>query len=41
MKPQYRCRLDNDASVKLAASLGLQLFGRWETITPDEDGNAG
>lgn len=35
-EPQYRCQLDNTASVNLAASLGLHLFGRWETITPDD-----
>ena len=34
-EPQYRCQLDNDASNKLAASLGLELFGRWEIVLPD------
>ncbi|MET4427217.1 GNAT family N-acetyltransferase [Mycolicibacterium sp. 624] len=33
-EPQYRCQVDNTASVNLAASLGLHLFGRWETVTP-------
>ncbi|MDR3660182.1 MAG: GNAT family N-acetyltransferase [Mycobacterium sp.] len=35
-EPQYRCQLDNAASIKLASSLDLQLFGRWKTITPDD-----
>lgn len=34
-EPQYRCQLDNAASNKLAASLDLQLFGRWESAVPD------
>ncbi|SHX02752.1 putative acetyltransferase [Mycobacteroides abscessus subsp. abscessus] len=36
-EPQYRCQLDNAASNKLAASLGLQLFGQWETVIPDDE----
>ncbi|MUL80165.1 GNAT family N-acetyltransferase [Mycolicibacterium sp. CBMA 226] len=35
-EPQYRCQLDNAASIKLAASVGLQLFGQWETVMPDD-----
>ncbi|WP_285033689.1 GNAT family N-acetyltransferase [Mycolicibacterium sp. lyk4-40-TYG-92] len=35
-EPQYRCQLDNAASNKLAASLGLQLFGQWEVVMPDD-----
>ena len=38
-EPQYRCQLDNYASVALAKSLGLQPFGEWEVIA--EDGPAG
>ena len=35
-EPQYRCQLDNAASNMLAANLGLQLFGQWETVMPDD-----
>ncbi|MBB5712564.1 GNAT family N-acetyltransferase [Sphingomonas xinjiangensis] len=28
-EPQYRCQLDNHASVALAKACGLTLFGRW------------
>lgn len=35
-EPQYRCQLDNGASNKLAASLDLQLFGQWETVTAEK-----
>lgn len=35
-EPQYRCQLDNSASMKLAASAKLQLFGQWETVMPDD-----
>jgi len=35
-EPQYRCRLDNAASIKLAASVNLQQFGQWETVMPDD-----
>lgn len=31
-EPQYRCPPDDAASMKLAASLDLQLFGSWETV---------
>jgi hypothetical protein len=34
-EPQCRCQLDNAASMKLAASANLQLFGQWETVVPD------
>lgn len=36
-EPQCRCQLDNAASVRLAAGLGLQLFGQWEVAMPDEE----
>ncbi|MDR6868290.1 GNAT superfamily N-acetyltransferase [Microbacterium resistens] len=36
-EPQYRCQLDNSASVALAESLGLALYGRWQVVTPDEE----
>ena len=31
-EPQYRCQLDNTASVALAMAAGFKLFGRWEVI---------
>lgn len=35
-EPQYRCRLDNTASVALAHAAGLTHFGRWEVIDPEQ-----
>ncbi|KQZ54074.1 MULTISPECIES: GNAT family N-acetyltransferase [Ensifer] len=35
-QPQYRCQLDNHASVALAGAVGVTLFGQWEA--PFEDG---
>ncbi|KZM35201.1 GNAT family N-acetyltransferase [Oerskovia enterophila] len=37
LEPQYRCQLDNVASVALAAASGLALFGTWEVPTPEDD----
>ena len=34
-EPQYRCQLDNAASVALAESSGLSLFGTWDVISSD------
>ncbi|MFB6367561.1 GNAT family N-acetyltransferase [Paenibacillus elgii] len=34
-EPQYRCQLDNQASVALAKAAGLTLFGKWDVISPD------
>ena len=34
-EPQYRCQTDNLASVALAKTAGLTLFGTWEVISPD------
>ena len=31
-EPQYRCQLDNAASIALAASAGLEHFGTWDVI---------
>lgn len=31
-QPQYRCQLDNDASVALARSAGLTRFGQWDVV---------
>ncbi len=36
-EPQYRCQLDNAASVRLAASLDLQIYGQWEVVIPEEE----
>jgi len=33
-EPQYRCQVDNVASVGAARSAGLTLFGTWEVILP-------
>ncbi|KQU83873.1 acetyltransferase [Ensifer sp. Root31] len=30
--PQYRCQLDNQASVAAARAVGLNLFGQWDVI---------
>jgi RimJ/RimL family protein N-acetyltransferase len=37
-EPQYRCQTDNAASVALARSVGLTLYGTWEVVSPDCDG---
>lgn len=34
-EPQYRCQLDNAASVALAASAGFERFGTWHVIAAD------
>lgn len=34
-EPQYRCQLDNQASILLAKAVGLTLFGKWEVISSD------
>lgn len=34
-EPQYRCQLDNVASIALAKSLGLSLYGTWQIVSPD------
>lgn len=37
-EPQYRCQLDNGASIALARSAGLACFGTWDVVAePDED----
>lgn len=33
-EPQYRCQLDNQASVALAGAAGLSMFGTWDVISP-------
>ncbi|WP_216361235.1 GNAT family N-acetyltransferase [Caulobacter mirabilis] len=38
---QYRCQVDNAASVALAKASGLVLLGRWEVISPDAPDDAG
>jgi GNAT superfamily N-acetyltransferase len=37
-EPQYRCQLDNQASVSLAGTAGLTVFGKWEVVSPDVTG---
>ncbi|MEV4371886.1 GNAT family N-acetyltransferase [Nonomuraea sp. NPDC049637] len=34
-EPQYRCQLDNHASVAAAGSAGLTRFGTWDIVSPD------
>nr|WP_237532423.1 GNAT family N-acetyltransferase [Streptomyces sp. SID8352] len=34
-EPQYRCQLNNHASVAAATSAGLTRFGTWDIISPD------
>ncbi|WP_335941413.1 GNAT family N-acetyltransferase [Streptomyces sp. PTD5-9] len=34
-EPQYRCQLDNHASVAAAESAGLTRFGTWDVVSPD------
>ncbi|MGE6260513.1 GNAT family N-acetyltransferase [Heyndrickxia sporothermodurans] len=36
-EPQYRCQLDNQASVTLAKAAGLTLFGKWDVISSDSN----
>ena len=36
-EPQYRCQLDNHASVALADSAGLTRFATWDVVASDED----
>lgn len=35
-EPQYRCQLDNEASVALAHRAGFLPFGQWECIVTDD-----
>lgn len=35
-EPQYRCQLDNAASVALARAAGFSCFGEWEVIDHDD-----
>ncbi len=34
-EPQYRCQVDNHASLALATATGLTEFGKWEVVSPD------
>lgn len=36
-EPQYRCQLDNAASVALAASAGFARFATWDVISDEDD----
>lgn len=33
-EPQYRCQLDNLASVALAKTVGVALFAKWDVLSP-------
>lgn len=35
-EPQYRCQLDNEASIALAGAAGFELFGQWDVIAPPD-----
>lgn len=37
-EPQYRCQLDNAASIALAKAAGFTHFGTWEVISADSSG---
>lgn len=37
-EPQYRCQLDNHASLAVAKAAGLTHFGTWEVVSPDTPG---
>lgn len=39
-EPQYRCQLDNAASVALAEAAGFVHFGQWRVILPAADSTA-
>ena len=41
LEPQYRCQLDNDASVALAESLGFVELGTWDVPLPQPDEDNG
>lgn len=34
-EPQYRCQIDNEASLAVARAAGLTLFGSWEVVSPN------
>ena len=40
LEPQYRCQLDNAASIALAKSVGFALYGTWTGETPRDDEEA-
>ncbi|WP_413316770.1 GNAT family N-acetyltransferase [Agrococcus sp. 1P02AA] len=41
-EPQYRCQLDNLASIALARAAGFAAFGTWDVVAdPDEDEASG
>ncbi len=37
-EPQYRCQLDNHASLAVAKTAGLTHFGTWEVVSSDSPG---
>jgi len=39
-EPQYRCQVDNPASLAVAAAAGLTLFGQWQVVSPNSTDRA-
>jgi len=35
LEPQYRCQLDNAASIALAERAGFELYGTWDVVAPE------
>ncbi|MDL9980609.1 GNAT family N-acetyltransferase [Microbacterium sp. ASV49] len=35
-EPQYRCQVDNAASIALARRAGFEVYGTWEPVSPDQ-----
>lgn len=40
-EPQYRCQLDNAASIRLAAACGFTSLGTWDVVAPEESDSDG
>ena len=38
-EPQYRCQLDNHASLAVAEAARLTRFGTWQVVSPDSSGD--
>jgi len=38
-EPQYRCQLDNEASIALARASGFTHFGTWQVVSSDSSGS--
>jgi RimJ/RimL family protein N-acetyltransferase len=37
-EPQYRCQLDNQASLAVAKAAGLTRFGTWQVVSSESPG---